>query len=99
MLNAFILYRIDHGTPCPTTFLQFQREVISSLLFDPTEGVQNQPTSENLMRLTERHFISHIPPTEKKGIHCEGAGFVLLRESARRAGFTVHSAPARQHCA
>lgn len=29
MLNAFILYRIDHGDGCSTSFLQFQKEVLA----------------------------------------------------------------------
>ena len=61
LLNSFLLYKKD-GERKP--LLEFQRNVIASLLF--IENTPEIPREEAIARLTERHFIALIPPTEKK---------------------------------
>ncbi|KAK2562670.1 PiggyBac transposable element-derived protein 4 [Acropora cervicornis] len=61
LLNSFLLYKKDGGRK---PLLDFQRSVIASLLF--TENTPEIPREEAIARLTERHFIAPIPPTEKK---------------------------------
>ena len=60
-LNNFLLYKKDGARK---SLLDFQRSVIVSLVF--TENTPEIPREEAIARLTERHFIALIPPTEKK---------------------------------
>ena len=63
MVNAFTLYQKSHSS---ARFLKFQTDVISSLVFDV--ALEPDTTkSEELARLTERHFLSHTPETAKGG--------------------------------
>ena len=61
LLNSFLLYKKDGARKL---LLDFQRSVIASLLF--TKNTLEIPREEAIARLTERHFIALIPPTEKK---------------------------------
>ena len=62
MLNSFIVYQKDgHRKP----FLGFQREVIAALLFENGADIEI-PREENIIRLTERHFVSPVPETASK---------------------------------
>ena len=65
MLNAFILRNKTEGPTMP--FLKFQQKVVASLIFAevPCETM-DIPPQENIMRLTERHFIAKVPSTENK---------------------------------
>ena len=60
MVNAFILYKKSHSR---ARFLRFQKDVISSLVFEVAQP--DTTKSEELARLTERHFLSHTPETAK----------------------------------
>ena len=64
MLNSFIVYQKDgHQKP----FLGFQREVIAALLFENENGADMViPREENIIRLSERHFVSPVPETASK---------------------------------
>lgn len=64
MLNSFIVYQKDgHEKP----FLGFQREVIAALLFENGNGADMEiPREENIIQLTERHFVSPVPATASK---------------------------------
>ena len=63
MMNAWIIYvkEVDRNM----TFLKFQRVVVSSLVFEGNEEHGPAP-QENVVRLTARHFPSHVPATERK---------------------------------
>lgn len=61
MLNSFIPHKKSGGRK---PLLDFQRSVIASLLL--VENTPEIPREEAITRLTERHFIAPIPPTEKK---------------------------------
>ena len=61
LLNSFLLYKKDGGRKL---LLDFQRNVIASLLFE--ENTPDIPQEESIVRLTERHFMAPIPPTENK---------------------------------
>ena len=64
MLNSFLLFKKDGGRK---RFLEFQLDVISVLVFDQDNGAHHDiPREENVVRLTERHFVEQIPPTEGK---------------------------------
>jgi len=60
MVNAFILYKKSHSR---ARFLRFQKDVISSLVFKVAQP--DTTKSEEMARLTERHFLSHTPETAK----------------------------------
>lgn len=61
IITYYITYYIIHYIVYHFYFLQ----VISSLLFEDA-AVPAAEHCEDLARLTERHFISTIPPTDKK---------------------------------
>lgn len=63
MLNSFLVYKKDHGQK---RFLEFQHDVISVLLFGTENDQPDIPREENVVRLTERHFLEQIPPTANK---------------------------------
>ena len=64
MLNGFLLFKKDGGRK---RFLEFQHDVISVLVFGQDNGAHHDiPREENVVRLTERHFVEQIPPTEGK---------------------------------
>lgn len=64
MLNSFLLYKKDGGQK---RFLEFQRDVISVLVFGRDNGAHHDiPREENVVRLRERHFLEQIPPTDSK---------------------------------
>jgi len=60
----FFFYQKDaHRKP----FLGFQREVIAALLFENRNGADMEiPIEENIIRLTERHFVSPVPERASK---------------------------------
>ena len=63
MLNSFLVYKKDRGQK---RFLEFQHDVISVLLFGTENDQPDIPREENVVRLTERHFLEQIPPTANK---------------------------------
>ena len=63
MLNSFLVYKKDCGRK---RFLEFQHDVISVLLFGTENDQPDIPREENVVRLTERHFLEQIPPTANK---------------------------------
>lgn len=64
MLNSFIVYQKD-GSQKP--FLGFQCEVIAALLFQNGNGTDMEiPREENIIRLTEHHFVAQVPETASK---------------------------------
>ena len=64
LLNSFIVYLKDGGRK---PFLGFQRKVIAALLFENGNGADLEiPREDNIIRLTERHFLSLVPATASK---------------------------------
>ena len=63
MLNSFLVYKKDRGRK---RFLEFQHDVISVLLFGTENDQPDIPRKENVVRLTERHFLEQISPTANK---------------------------------
>ena len=64
MLSSFIIYQKDGGRKA---FLGFQCEVIAVLSFENGNGVDiDIPREDNIMKLTEHHFVSPIPETGLK---------------------------------
>ena len=64
MLSSFIIYQKNGGRK---VFLGFQCEVIAVLSFENGNGVDiDIPREDNIMRLTEHHFVSPIPETGSK---------------------------------
>ena len=64
MLNSFLLFKIDGGRK---RLLEFQHDVIAVLLFGrDNDNHLDIPRQENIVRLTERHFLDQIPPTAGK---------------------------------
>ena len=64
MLNSFLLFKKDGGRK---RFVEFQHDVISVLVFgQDNEAHHDIPREENVVRLTERHFVEQIPPTDSK---------------------------------
>ena len=63
MLNSFLVNKKDRGQK---RFLEFQHDVISVLLFGTENDQPDIPRGENVLRLTERHFLEQIPPTANK---------------------------------
>ena len=64
MLNSYIVYQKDGGQK---PFLGFKHDVDHRLLFgDRSAEDTNVPREENIIRLTERHFIAPIPETGAK---------------------------------
>jgi hypothetical protein len=69
ILNALIIYRSNTGKQIDQ--LSFRTELVEGLFVKHASAVERKVQtghrSDNLVpRLTERHFISRIPPTEKK---------------------------------
>ena len=62
MFNAYIVSKTDEQDG---DFLAFQRKVLSRLIFCGN-NIPHMNRGENLIRLTERHFLSVIPPTVNK---------------------------------
>lgn len=60
LLNSYILYRKDGHDG---TFLTFQHDVAASFLFQGKPTSEKAENSENLRRLTERHFPDILQPT------------------------------------
>ncbi|KAK3757441.1 hypothetical protein RRG08_038796 [Elysia crispata] len=61
ILNGWTLYKHKGGK---FDFYKFSRNVVAKLVF--RDAIISTPENENLSRLTGRHFIFEIPPTEKK---------------------------------
>ena len=62
-LNSFLLYKKDGGRK---VFLDFQREVIDTLIFGSGDDGIHTEKEENVARHTERHIITPIPESETK---------------------------------
>lgn len=60
LLNAWVVYGKQGGQ---LNFLKFTLSVVSSLI---SEDVPPNVMDENVMRLTGRHFIHILPPTQAK---------------------------------
>ena len=63
MLNAHIVYQKSIADPKP--FMDFTHDVIGGLLFNGDDP-EDEPRSESIARITGRHFIERIPPTNKE---------------------------------
>ena len=64
LLKWFLAFKKNGGQKY---FLQFQREVIAFLVFGRDNDNQfDIPREENVVRVTERHFVDQIPPTAGK---------------------------------
>ena len=50
----------------PKALFGFQHDVISVLLFGTENDQPDIPREENVVRLTEKHFLEQIPPTVNK---------------------------------
>lgn len=61
LLNAHIVYTTTGGTD---SFLDFQKDVLSSLAFGNAER-DGEEVDDHAVRLCGRHFIDILPPTEK----------------------------------
>lgn len=61
LLNAHIAYTTTGGTD---SFLDFQKDVLSSLAFGNAER-DGDEVDDHAVRLCGRHFIDILPPTEK----------------------------------
>ncbi|XP_071744489.1 piggyBac transposable element-derived protein 4 [Lepeophtheirus salmonis] len=68
--NSFIIYK-KNTKNTKRSFLEFKMDIIEGLLEDNREA-KRQVThkSLNIARLTERHFISHVPPNKVKKEPC-----------------------------
>ncbi|XP_037527279.1 piggyBac transposable element-derived protein 4 isoform X1 [Rhipicephalus sanguineus] len=66
LLNAFILFR--ENTASTTTFADFKRQVVSQLIEEhhTEKSKRGRPTGDHPLRLTARHFIQKLPPTDAK---------------------------------
>ena len=65
LLNSFLVFKKDQGSS--KDFVTFQCDVISDLLFaDSPAPAPQLPRTEDVARLTERHFLSHVPQTGGK---------------------------------
>ncbi|XP_069611178.1 piggyBac transposable element-derived protein 4-like isoform X2 [Ranitomeya imitator] len=58
--NSFVLYKRSQGE---LTFLQYQEKIIECLLFGSTQAQEAVFESEDVRRLSERHFIHAVPAT------------------------------------
>ena len=63
ILNSFLLYQKSGGK---RSFLQFQHDLVGEMVFGEEEINGVSMREENIVRLTERHFMEPIPPTEHK---------------------------------
>lgn len=64
LLKCFLDFKKNGGQK---HFLQFQRDVIAVLVFGrDNDNHFHIPREENVVRLTERHFVDQIPPTAGK---------------------------------
>lgn len=64
LLKCFLAFKKNGGQKY---FLQFQREVIAVLVFGrDNDNHFDIPREENVVRVTERHFVDQIPPTAGK---------------------------------
>lgn len=94
MLNSFLLFKKDGGRK---HFLEFQHDVISVLVFgQDNEAHHDIPREENVVRLTERHFVEQIPPTDTNRKHRRDAKSAKRRLSERKPTTTAQAAPAHQ---
>lgn len=82
--NSFVLYKKSGGTD---TFLQYQEKIIEHLMFqaDPRQPAE----SEDVRRLTERHFLCPIPIT---------ASNKFPRKKCRVCGKKGKRCDTRYHC-
>jgi len=69
LVNAHIVYEKSGGEKC--SLLQFRHKVIHGLLekyaMERKSFMRGRPSKiDPPVRLTERHFLTHIPPTAKK---------------------------------
>jgi hypothetical protein len=68
--NSYVLYKKNSSDKIK--HLQFTLSLAREILKkfkkgeDTIDSSTNEPETSKLFRLTERHFIKHIPPTEKK---------------------------------
>lgn len=64
LLKCFLAFKKNGGQKY---FLQFQHEVIAVLVFGrDNDNHFDIPREENVVRVTERHFVDQIPPTAGK---------------------------------
>ena len=94
MLNSSIVYQKD-GDRKP--FLGLQRDVIAALLFENGNGADMEiPREENIIRLTERHFVAPVPETASKRSLRRDAECATRRDCARIVATTVRPVRAIQ---
>ena len=92
MLNSFLVYKKDRGRK---RFLEFQH-VISVLLFGTENDQPDIPREENVVRLTERHFLSKSHQQQTREKLRRGAESVIRRIYGRKPAITaqvVHRSP------
>ncbi|XP_040197603.1 piggyBac transposable element-derived protein 4-like [Rana temporaria] len=82
--NSFVLYKKSGGTD---TFLQYQEKIIEHLMFQ--EDPRQPAESEDVRRLTERHFLRPIPIT---------ASCKFPRKKCRVCGKNGKRCDTRYHC-
>lgn len=80
VLNGYILYNRRGGK---NDFLKFSRNVIASLVFRYAVVPNMKAANQDLCRLTGRHFIYTIPPTDGK-LRPQKRCKVCLKRGTRR---------------
>ena len=84
--NAFIIAKIDGYS---STFLDFTESIAASWVFPDREAAwaateAAQEVTDDEVRLTERHFPTNIPPTEKKAIPLKSVCVVCSKKGIKR---------------
>lgn len=92
MLNSYIVYQKDGGRK---PLLGFEHDVMHGLLFgDRNAEDTDVPREENIIRLTERHFIAPIPETGAKRKLQKRCRVCYKKMFAKRAAISVWAARA-----
>lgn len=78
--NAYALYKMAGGG---ISYLSFQKDIISTLLFGDNLDDMVSPKNEHVVILTERHFIAENP-RDQRGTHMNKRCRVCFKNGKRR---------------
>lgn len=84
LLNAFILFRAN--TQSTATYADFKRRVVSQLIEEhhTEKRKRGRPTGKHPLRLTARHFIEKLPPTDAQGSRTQRRCHVCANTTRRQ---------------
>jgi hypothetical protein len=95
ILNAFVLFTKDHPNE-KKTYLRYVEDVVSAMVLQNIQ--KDQQRDKNLIRLTNRQFISEIPSTENRPRPTKRCRICYNKDVRKESGFFARNVHQNQVC-